>query len=220
MQIVFWMAFTHLKSRFMLPCAIPSTAAIALCLSSDATMLRSRRATAWVQVAITALLLLSLSLPIVLFSTERSGAPAFAIDFANQFTGDGLPEDLRRGLAQTGSPIVAINHSLPSDSKTLLVGQSAPLYFDLERIAYATTWDRGPFSRVIRAFPRNHKEWCDQLRQAEFTHVLVDEGMLRRWERAGWNDPMLTADEVRSFLSRHATELHAYPNSVTLYRLN
>ena len=219
-QVVFWLAFTHLKSRFLVPSAVPLSLAIALSLTPNPGRQRSQRLDLWLKPALAIALLAGCWLPVAVFASERNRAPAFAIDFANQFSGDALREDVRQGIGRAASPVVAINHVLSPNAKVLLIGQAAPLYFDLERIEYSTTWDRGPMSQVIREAPGDPAAWRNLLRNQGFTHVLVDEGMLRRWERSGWNDPLLSADRIDDFLNEFAALEHAYPNSVALYKLN
>jgi hypothetical protein len=218
-QIVFWLTFTHLKSRFLLPAAVPLTLGVALGIAAIVQHLKSRPANRAMQaIGVSALLLWSI-LPALIYHSERDGAPAYAVGRAGQLSGDDLTPQQRQEIGESALPAIAVNHLLPLDSKVLLIGHATPLYFRLNRIAYQTTWDRGPLSQLMRQFSDDPARWAQVLREERFTHLLVDEGMLRRWERARWNDPLLTRQRVIDFAERFAQMQHRYPNAVTLYQL-
>jgi hypothetical protein len=105
-------------------------------------------------------------------------------------------------------------------SRVLLVGEAAPLYFRVDRISYQTTWDRGVLSAIMRDFPNDAARWRIELRRLGFTHVLIDPSMLQRWERAGWNDPLLTAERMMGAFAAGDTARLPYPNGQVLVELS
>jgi hypothetical protein len=214
-QICFWLVFTHLKSRFLLPTVVPMSIASGIVMSrlvQPPSVLRKI-------VAAAALLVLE-GFVIFIFARERNGAPAAAIGSARLFTGELLSAKDRETIGSTTLPAVAINWLLPEGSKTLLLGDAKPFYHRTDRVAYQTTWDRGPFSQSMRNHPDDPSAWAKELKQHGFDYVLIDSSMLQRWERAHWNDPLLTADRINTFLQRHATLQFAYPNDISLYKIN
>jgi hypothetical protein len=215
LQIAFWLGFTHLKSRFLLPASVPLALTIAL---GSAAAIKGSIGPAFKALIGVAVLLLSI-LPAWLYRLEAHGAPAFAIGLDAQLTGDALPADPRLQLGESVSPAIGVNHLLGEGSKVLLVGHATPLYFRLDRIAYQTTWDRGPLSNLMREFPDDQTAWVKGLRQQGFTHVLIDETMLSIWEQAGWNDPLLTRERVVDFLTNTAESRYRYPNGASLHEL-
>jgi hypothetical protein len=100
------------------------------------------------------------------------------------------------------------------------VGEAAPLYYDGDRITYQTTWDRGPLSNLMRQFPDDPAAWKRELRRAGYTHVLVRPEMLLLWERAGWNDPLLTAERVQAAVREIGTPEKQFESGITIYRLD
>jgi hypothetical protein len=212
-QAAFWLAMTHLKSRFMVPALVPLSIAAALGAGAVAARLRHRAVTACLAAAMIAWCLL----PVALFLRERGGAPGAMIGWADVLAGDGGAAGLRGELARE-IPAVYVNTVLPPGARTLLVGDAAPLYYR-GSITYQTTWDRGPMSEVMRAAPGDPQDWAGALRRRGFTHVLVEPSMLARWAAEGWNDPLLTPERVLGAMERGAVLEHAFPSGTRLYRL-
>ncbi len=221
-QVAFWLAFTHLKSRFLLPAAVPLSILTAIGLPS---LLHARPSLAASRIAaiIAALALLAIStLSMWIYRTEGNGAPALAIGTVSTQTGDALLPSERVELGRPNFPAIAINPLLPEGSRVLLVGEAAPLYLRLDRITYNTVWDRGPLSKIMRDSPDDPEAWRLALRQWKdggFTHVLVNYTMLDVWERSGWNDPLITRRSVTDFTETAGEPLYDYPNDITLYAL-
>jgi hypothetical protein len=230
-QLAFWITATHLKSRFMLPAAAPLAVAAALGMarcrsraerprrSTDTTGDGDARPLVMPGVVIAALLLAHAALPVLLFRSERRSAPAAMIGRIGELTGDSLTPEVRAEAASL-HPAIAMNWRLPDGSRTLLVGEAAPFYIRAP-ITYQTTWDRGPLSRLMREAPGEPAAWVAALQRMGFTHLLVDAAMLRRWERSGWNDPLLTARAVTEMAQRHARPVYRYGpgGDVVLYEL-
>ncbi len=201
-QVAFWLFFTHLKSRFLLPTVVPCAigaglgAAALLQPLADRSPRRFGRANA----AIGGVLAIAWCLvPVAIFAFEprlNDAAPASRVGRIDYFTGSALSREQRAELAGV-SHILAIN-LLPPDSLTLLIGEAAPFYLD-RPVIYQTTWDRGPLSRILRDHPDDPAAWRAALKSLGLTHLFVNEDMLKRWEAAGWNDPLITAESARAF---------------------
>ncbi|MCI0632181.1 MAG: hypothetical protein L0Y44_16180 [Phycisphaerales bacterium] len=220
-QSLFWLTFTHLKSRFMLPAVVPMSAAIALgALAFRERWLLPARHGWGLRASLAATLLVLATVPALIYRSEAGNAPSSAIGQVGVFTGDALTIEQRNSLGSSTFPTIAVNHLLPPRSKVLLIGDAKALYYDLDRIDYQTTWDRGVLSQLMREYPDDPARWSGGLRQQGFTHLLVDESMLRVWERAGWNDPLLTAARINEFARSWCELLYEYPHGVSLHRLH
>jgi hypothetical protein len=211
-QTVFWIALTHIKSRFMLPAVVP--AALAAGTGLGAFKMRMPRAgLTWFIVAFA---VTWSALPLSILIRERLGAPAAMVGWVDVLTGDGLTLSEREALSET-FPAVDLNYCLGRRSRTLLVGEATPLYYRADT-AYQTTWDRGPLSEVMRESD-DPRQWMTALRQRGFTHLLVNPQMLQIWQDEGWNDPLITVDRVLGAAQRYAELQREFPGGLRLYRL-
>ena len=225
-QIAFWIVFTHLQSRFLLPAAVPLCALAAIGLARLLPLdINANRAMLVVLNALAALVVLGLSiLPMRTYHDEHAElghAPALAVGLLSQQTGDSLTEAARIEYGSKNLPAIAVNWLLPPDSKMLLAGEAATLYYRLDRIVYCTVWDRGPLSQVMREHGSDPEAMRESLRALGFTHVLVNPTMLSIWERDQWNDPLLTRRSVQGFLEVAGEPLFDYsrPSEITIYVL-
>ncbi len=194
-----WLLATHIKSRFMLPSAIPLAIGAAWLLVALGSRLGRAPATG--------IAALALVLPVTAFEREpvqltpdgeRTGsAPAFLVDGTELVLGRRLaellptltPEQQRAQFAQANSAYW-INFMVPPDARIVAIGYSTPFYLT-RPIAWSTVWDRGAFDRVVDASPGTPTAWPDRLRAEGFTHVLIDPTMLGVWDRSGWLQPAL-----------------------------
>jgi hypothetical protein len=216
-QVVFWLGFTHLKSRFLLPCIVPlaimSAMGVAQLVEGGGRIAR---------VAAIGVMVVWSALPIWIFATEREGAPAMAVGQIDQFTGDAaargeaLPwsgERLARLRAEYG-PAFTLNHTLGEGARVLAEGEAAPFWFRGTMDCH-TTWDRGEISRWIEA---GRVDWCEAAREAGYTHVLLNTGMLSVWKRSGWIDPRLEVGALVREAGRCGRLVAEWPG-VRLYAL-
>ena len=192
-----WLTATHIKSRFLLPSAVPLALGAAALLRLVAVHWGARWAAG---LAVAALLL-----PAFAFAREpvrgtlQLGAPALLVDGMGQRTGEMLakalpelpPEQREAALKQADSAFV-INYLLPADARLLAVGFSTPFYI-LRPLSWSTVWDRGAFDRVIDAAPGTPAAWGPRLRAEGFTHVVIDPVMLEVWMRSGWLNPAMAS---------------------------
>jgi hypothetical protein len=206
MQLLFWLLLTHTKSRFLLPAIVPAALLLSITAADVLALLNLRRQHSLLATA----LLGHACLPVWIYLREAAGAPAAAIGATDLFTGRFhaqlmqeplLPEHERNALLEFAPMSYWINHVLDPKARVLCIGESSPFYLD--NVRYTTTWDRGPMSRVMREFPDDPIHWRQALAR-DFTHLLVQPHMLRRWQDSGWNDPLLTADRVIAFAESNA----------------
>lgn len=220
LQFAFWISFTHVKSRFMLPMAIPGTITVALCvrlcLTRPARPMMARNAAI---IAMGAGLLIWSSISAAIYAREAGGAPAARIGNGHVLTGHALSPADRETIGRQSLPSVYINHLLPSSARVLFIGEAAPLYYLHKRYEYQTTWDRGPLSHMMDEHPNVAERWRDELRVRGYTHLLVHPVMLRIWERSGWHDPDLTAERVLGFAETHLALEHTWTSGERLYRI-
>jgi len=228
LQMAFWLFFTHLKSRFMLPSVVPLSLGIGLGVATLLGHFEGRntgnpldRPPPGNRVLGSVGVVLALAwcmVPVFIFAGEpqsNMAAPAARVGRIDFITGEAFAKHDREQLAGV-SHVIAINN-LPSDAHTLLIGEASPFYL-AGHITYQTTWDRGPMSHVMREYPDNPQQWIAALREQGFTHLFVNSAMLERWERAGWNDPLITAARVSSAAEQFAVRVQVTPAG-NLYRL-
>jgi 4-amino-4-deoxy-L-arabinose transferase-like glycosyltransferase len=219
-QFVFWLGFTHLQSRFLLPAVVPLAGLLAL---GPCALLPRDRHPRKIGRLVGGLLLFLALWPVqaaLVFRTENGTAPAARVGAIALMTGElhaqalerATNEQERRDLLATAPPALYLNFLLPRDARTVLIGDAAPFYFG-GNSSYQTTWDRGPMSEALRT-----NNALAHLRAQGFTHALVHLGMLDRWERAGWNDHLLTADRMLEVFDTDALLLAAWEEgAVRLY---
>jgi hypothetical protein len=214
LQLVFWLAFTHLKSRFLVPTAVPLALGVALGAAAASSISTSSRVRVCAGCAAALIAAAFAIQPLWSYRSEGGGAPADRIGVTGIMTGAALPEDVVRDLART-MPTVYINRVLAPGSRVLLVGESTPFYMALDRVAYSTVWDRGPLSRAMDESDEPQR-WVNHLRDRGFTHVLVDAAMLDNWSARGWGDTRLTSSRVVEALERHARLVQTFTESGSL----
>lgn len=175
LQIIAWLALTHLQSRFLLPVVLVGVPLIAMVLA------RFGRVGVWVAAV---LALAQGAWGVWLYAGERGGSPGLAIaPGVALFTGEFDPE---------ASPTGAVNFGLPDvPGRVLLVGDGAPLYV-LGDPLYATTWDTGVLVGAIEAHPGDPTAHAVALRDAGVRWLVVDEMELSRLRESGWLHPALT----------------------------
>jgi hypothetical protein len=212
-QLLFWLALTHVKSRFMVPGIVPASLAAAMAVVAVSARARS----SIVAGIVAAAALAWCCVPVALYLREADGAPALSVGLVQIKTGDALTPTERREAGEH-SPFIYVNYSLPEDALGLLVGEAAPLYYR-RAVIYQMTWDRGPLSRAMDRHLDDPGGWIDELRQDGFTHLLVQPTMLRIWADSGWNDPRITPESVLGAAEAHARLERQFPGGVRVYRL-
>lgn len=206
-QVLGWLAFMHLQSRFLLPLCV--TGAIAAGVVSGARG-------AWAMVAAAVVLAGS---TVWGFSRERAGAPNATLAGGTAlFDGALLREEWDRAspahrieLAGLMSPEAFVNLALP-DGRLYLLGDATPFYYRVP-VLYHTTWDASPLGGLIRAHPGRPEEWGGALRAMGVTHVLWSPSEVSRLHRSGWYDPIVNNEAIEEWLRGHADPVQAWPES-------
>lgn len=216
-QVLFWLAATHLQSRFLLPTAVPLTIGAAWLLTRLTPFLgRAAQPYAASAIAVVASLL-----PLALFAREgvvplmqegarvERAAPALFIGASSICTGDGAAQAIRtardeatRNAMQQQAPLAFfLNHLLPAKDRVLLVGDAKPFWYrrTAETLTYSTVWDRGPLSAIAAAHPDEPQRWAADLAAKGYTWIVLDWTMLANWGSKGWLDPTLTEARLKAF---------------------
>jgi len=214
-NLVFWVGFTHQKSRFLVPIAAPMAIAAGVLLGALAVRRAAAAARAphdaLARALRTGVSLLAIGMacavPWWYASDGRAGAPAAAIGAEEVFTGEALGDELRAAsagddawleTARAASPAFVLNEMLAPCDRVIALGECRGWYCN--RIPdYHTVWDRGPLERML-AEGTPAAECVRELRTTGYSHVVVDHSMLRRWRASGWLDAGLTEERVRAFL--------------------
>ena len=63
---------------------------------------------------------------------------------------------------------------------------------------------------------RGHLSRIDDL---GYTHLLIDPNMLSRWERDGWADPALRAQDIMSAADTQGTVIHRSPGGAVIVQM-
>lgn len=209
-QVAFWMLATHLKPRFLLPCAVPLCAATAAALAPLATMgaTRARRSACW-GAAAALLVAWSLQPAWVLMLDPRMNDPRGVV--ANLPSIGATVMTIGRGTAADAQALEAegadlplawfANWRLPAGARLGCEGE-ADVYWMIDAPAWGTAWDGGPLARALREHPDDPAAAVEALRAGGLTHLAIGETTLARWKRAGWLDPALRPEAVRAVAAR------------------
>ncbi len=228
-MIAFWMGFTHLESRFLVPAAVPLSLLIGL--SATRWAHPDGRTSSLVAAALTVWGLV----PVAIYLKERPltpgnwiGAPAAAVGQVATTAGEihrallkrpGLSREERGEVLQHAPPWTFLNEPTLTghEGRVLLVGESRVFYLDRD-CEYVSVWDRGRLSMLAREYPDDPDRWVRELSQAGFTMVLFDGAMIKRWRRNGWLDPALSAEAISAFTAR-LRPLRGFGNGVELFAI-
>lgn len=196
-MIVGWVLFTHVKSRFMLPSAVPLAVGASVLLTMLARRTNDKLAMS--------VILAGASLPIWSFMREpvrgelELRAPALLVDSIGQRTGEALaqamnsvPKEQQAELLAQADSAFIVNFALPPEARIVGIGYSTPFYLT-RPVSWCTVWDRGVFDRIVEESPGTPEVWGTRLRSLGFTHAIIDPTMLSVWTRSGWLNPTLAS---------------------------
>ena len=204
-QLAFWLAATHLKARFLLPCAVPMACAIG-CAGGLLPPAAGRR---WAPATLaTAGLLLAWCLQPFAALEEDPRTSANAAMWAaagddRAIIGPGS-RAATEGLTTVGDPLPLAwiaNWTLPADARLGCEGE-ADVYWFARTPDYGDVWDGGPLAAALRAHGDDADAVVRALRARGLTHLAIGEAMLARWKAAGWLDPAVTPERVRAVAAR------------------
>jgi hypothetical protein len=205
LQLAFWLAATHLKARFLLPCAVP----LACAIGCAGALLPRAPGVRWAPATLaTAGLLLAWSLQpfAALEGDPRTSANAAMWSAAGDdraIIGPGS-RAAAEGLVAVGDPLPLAwiaNWTLPADARLGCEGE-ADVYWFARTPDYGDVWDGGPLAAALRAHGDDADAAVRALRARGLTHLAIGEAMLARWKSAGWLDPALTPERVRAVAAR------------------
>ena len=226
--VVFWLFFTHLKSRFLVPAIPLMVAAATLLLPARLPSLQAGRPLLGVA------LLIWCMLPVWLFRSERllradrddPGLPAAAMMVGRMDLATGLlfteqaraaedPEQRQQLIAQGG--FKGIGPVLAPDERILALGNASP-FLSSRRYEYATVWDNHPLAELIEQHPDDPDAVVRALRARGTTLLLVNYPMLQRWRQSGWLDPRLKPEQLAAVIERLPLQIR-WIDGEALYRV-
>lgn len=208
LQLGFWLAMTHLQSRFLLPCLPPLVVLVGLAIDTIAT--RSRV----LAIGMAAMVPIGLGgWSIHIFEQERGGKPATYIDGVPLRSGvdsPGFNQGFLRELALANSEVY-LTHFTDASRGVYLLGDATPFYI-LRPVVWHTTWDASPLGEIIRVYGDDHRAWAAALIERGLPLVLVNEAELHRLGIIdGWYDPDVAASDWRGFFESHARPVMVWP---------
>ncbi len=193
LQVILWLFTTHIQSRFLIPCLLPL--AVAWGIAAGA-FFHTRP-------------IFATLLPIVLFALNAVLAvPSMGLTSAGTLflpthvAGDAAFQKSIGRKDWTAQQV--INLVLTKSDHVLLLGDTAPLYFDPQRTTYATTWDKNPFvTRLCLATSKTSSTtlppsdtWSTELKRVGYTHLLINFAELNRLKVSGFLDPAIDPEQV------------------------
>lgn len=201
LQIIAWLALTHLQSRFLMPVVLAGAPLIAIVLA------RFGKLGLWLGLA---LAVLQGGWGVLAYAKEGNGQPGLAIaPGVAVFAGQGNPKASPHGVVNFGLPDAA--------GRALLAGDAAPLYF-LSNPIYTTTWDTGLLVEVIGANPGDPAAQAAALRAGGVRWLVVDEMELSRLRQSGWLHESLTPQTILQ-LAAQGSPLGYWPGPGALGRI-
>lgn len=224
--LVFWLAATHQKSRFLVP-AIPILVASATMLLPSGLM-RPGNPARLGRIGISILLLAWCLWPVRLFQTERirQDAPSAAmmvgrldvatgLFFAREARNQATQEEAMR-IIHMGGPNAMLG-LLPKEERVLALGNATPFLMPRD-IEYATVWDNHPLGELLELHPDDPDAVVDALRKRGTTMLLVNPVMMNVWQQSGWLDPRLDPVSIDAVLERLTLETR-WPSGEFLMRV-
>lgn len=216
-QLLAWLWFTHIQSRFLLPLAVPGAAMVALAvLPRDGSTRAARMAPA--VLTLVAMLLAAQSARIYARQgTGPDGVPrpgAMLVAGVGSMTGHayvtdhGCPDP--EALPELG-PTAFVNLTLPARARVLLVGEARALYCT-RSVVYASTWDRLVLADVMATHPDDPAAWTAALREHQITHALVNFAELARLERSRFLDPGLDPRRIERWVREGTRVIRRWPD--------
>jgi len=194
LQLVAWLALTHIQSRFLVPCAAGGAVLLAV----------AARGRVGSVAIIAAVIAQAVGLGLVV---HREPATWPNTPGAEVFNGSGwvkrefaaaTDREQAELLAQL-PPSAVVNLVTPEDTVVCLVGEARPFYFERDTV-YATTWDAHPLAEAMRSAPEDPVAWTRSLAELGVTHVVINGPEIARLGRSGWLDPALTPVRIQNWL--------------------
>ncbi len=188
LQILFWLGFTHLMSRFLLPALLPVCVLVGLALATS----NRRKATGAALILLTALTFQCFRL----FWSVRDGKAGLLIDGVSS---------MEHGF----EPNKTLNQ-LPSGCKIYAEGFATPFYAKAA-VTYHTAWDTSLLGEAMaQGGEQGARDW---LRRQGYTHLLIDWYMLGLYYRPGGYgyDPRITVSSLTKLIQIGFREVYTDP---------
>ncbi len=210
-QLLFWLFFTHLQSRFLIPCAIPLIWIATIPLANSKTQNQPPRiTTALMLLCYVILTLIPAALTVSIFTKQRNGAPLALIESIPLRTGVALPHETTQIIAIQNSDVFINIIFADRGDEILLIGDATP-YYIIPNVRYHTTWDTSPIGEIIRIYPDKPDQWGPILKQEyNINFLLVNYSELHRLSKIdGWYDPDVTNQVVTELLTQTNAQIIA-----------
>lgn len=226
-QLLAWLLFTHIQSRFLLP--LSPIAVLAIVVLAD-SLSRGPERDRGLRVVVSLATLLSLghaAWTAYLFTQERAGHPNTALVIgAGAFTGDALrsqlpnlPQAQRDEVLSQIPPEAFINLTLPHDAHLWLLGDATPFYLGCE-VNYNTTYDASPMTAAVERYASDSTGWARYFRAQKIEYVLVNFGELDRLVRSGFAEASVTPENANKLVVSWGSVIRAWPEQGrALYKL-
>jgi len=226
-QVVFWLFFTHLQSRFLIPTLLPACSLVGIGLGVASQS--KHRHTTWAIPAVAVVGVAAFTwLSFGELRRQAVGLPhnGKLEQFATWQIMDSLPPLDRLG-AQSDSPdehMGAGDHqinSLPADSRTLMVADSSRLIYIRRPFAYHSAFDVSPLGDMIREHAGDPAAITSALKAKGFTHVWVHWQELDRLSSTYGFDSDVTDEQLKHLIDGGLWQRKwAYQNNlIELFRL-
>jgi len=191
-QLVAWLTFTHLQSRFLLPLLPIGAAAAGLAIARLRTLAGDRPDGRGGVALLAGFVVATQSVFVIgIYASQQRGSAGIGLPvYPAAFTDREVEEPY---LSAAGW----CNTRPLDDGLVLLVGDSTPLYFG-PGVVYHTTYDTSPLGELLRATPADAAAIARGLRERGVGWLLVNDSELRRLHQSGWYDPDVTPDSVRN----------------------
>jgi hypothetical protein len=186
-SVVFWLMFTHLQSRFLIPTLLPACVAIGVGLGRPRKAMTQR-------VAAAAAVLFIAHLSMV--GIDQFHRQTYRGTLTYQVI-DSLVPIARMEidpLSGTGNHI--INRELSERTRTLIVADNARLLYIRRPFVYNSAFDANPLGDLIRRVGNNPAVVTAALREQGYTHVYVHFSEMARLHATYGFDPAVTADTI------------------------
>ena len=226
-QLLFWLFFTHLQSRFLVPTLLPACALLGLGMGVVDRSPRKHFRWEW---PVAAVVLVAVFTSISFGVLQRQTVGLYHNGKLERFAAWQImhsllpPEylDSMPGSADehTGAGDHEIN-SLQPDTRTLLVADAARLIYIRRPFVYNSAFDANPLGKLIRKHDGNPAAVTSALRAAGFTHVWLHWQELDRLRSTYGFDQSITQEQLKHLIdSGRWHRKWAHPTGlVELYRL-
>ena len=219
LQVLFWLCFTHLQSRFLIPTLLP--ACTLLGIGFGRIEQSPRKYVPWAFPLAAVLLtatFTALSFGVFYRQTFSKLAPWQIMDSLAPADSLDAHDDEGRGTSW-GTGDHQIN-TLSKTSYTFLVADNARLIYIRRPFAYHSAFDANPLGDLIRRHRNDPAAVTAALRQAGFTHVWIHWEELERLRGTYGFDPDVTVDELNHLIATGWQTQWRHPSgAISLHRL-